>query len=141
MNNQNHALAMKIWPKTKKINLNSYERILIIDHEEKVPFDSEMYFMRFDRKKFSQSTMKKLVSWGLMKEKVRSLVKKCFCVLKWYEKFTFSSFEKFSHFTSFDEMKILRNSNKILSTLKNLKQTLTLCLSSYYPKPKCANEA
>jgi hypothetical protein len=38
MNNQTHPWAMKIQPKTKKINLTSYERILILDHEEKSPF-------------------------------------------------------------------------------------------------------
>ena len=76
-----------------------------------------------------------------MKEKVRSWVKECFCVLEWCEKIKFSYFDKFSHFTHFDEMKILRNSNKILSTLTNLKQTLTLSLSSCSPKLKCKNEA
>ena len=73
--------------------------------------------------------------------KVRSLVKKWFCVLEWCEKFKFYYFGIFSHFTSFDEMKILRNSNKILSTLKNIKQALTLSLSSCSPKLKCENEA
>lgn len=52
----------------------------------------------------------------------------------------FSYFEKFSHFTNFNEMKILGNSDKILSTLKNLKQTLTLSLSSCSPKLKFTNE-
>ena len=70
--------------------------------------------------------------------KIRSLVKKCFCVLEWCEKFNFSYYENFSHFTHFDEMKILRNSITILSTLKNLTQTLTLSLSSCSPMPKCA---
>ena len=90
---------------------------------------------------FSQSTIKKLVSWGSMKEKVRSWVKECFWVLEWCEKIKFSYFDKFSHFTLFDEMKILRNSITVLSTLTNLTQTLTLSLFSCSPKPKCANEA
>ena len=34
LNNQNHAWAMKIWPKIEKMNLTSYERISILDHEE-----------------------------------------------------------------------------------------------------------
>ena len=38
-------------------------------------------------------------------------------------------------------MKNLENSNKILSTLENLKQTLTLGLSSFSPNLKCAKEA
>jgi hypothetical protein len=63
------------------------------------------------------------------------------CVLEWCEKFKFYYFVKFSHFTSFDDMKTRRNSNKILSTLKNLKQTLTLSFSSCSPKLKCANDA
>ena len=92
-------------------------------------------------KNFLQSTMKKLVSWGSMKEKVRSLVKTCFCVLEWCEKFNFSYFEKFSHFTNFDEMRILGNSGKILSTFENLKKTLTLSLLSFSKMIKCANEA
>ena len=50
LNSQTHARAMKIRPKTEKINLTSYERILILDHEETSPILSEMYFMRFDRK-------------------------------------------------------------------------------------------
>ena len=37
MNSQNHARAMKIRPKTEKMNLTLYERILIIDHEEASP--------------------------------------------------------------------------------------------------------
>ena len=37
LNNQTHAWAMKIRPKTEKINLTSYERILILDHEETSP--------------------------------------------------------------------------------------------------------
>ena len=61
--------------------------------------------------------MKKFVSWGSMKEKVWSLVKKCFVFLELCEKFKFSYLEKFSHFTDFDEMKNLDKSNKILSTL------------------------
>ena len=91
--------------------------------------------------KFLQSVMKKFVSWGSMKEKVWSLVKKCFVFWKWCEKFKFSYFEKFSHFTNFDKMKILENLNKILFTLGNLKQTLTLSLSSCSTKLKCANES
>ena len=89
---------------------------------------------------FSQSTMKKLVSRGSMREKSK-VWWKMFCVLEWCEKFKFYYFGKFSHFTSFDEMKILRNLNKILSTLNNLKQTFTLSLSSCSPKIKCVNEA
>ena len=61
--------------------------------------------------------------------------------MKWCDKFKFSYFTMFSRFTSFDEMKILGNSNKILSNIKNLKQALTLSLSSCSPKIKCANEA
>ena len=34
LNNQNHARAMKIWPKTEKLNMTSYDRIFIQDHEE-----------------------------------------------------------------------------------------------------------
>ena len=34
MNNQNHARAMKIQPKTEKLNMTWYDRILILDHEE-----------------------------------------------------------------------------------------------------------
>ena len=34
LNNQNHAWAMKIRWKNEKINLTSYERIFILDHEE-----------------------------------------------------------------------------------------------------------
>ena len=76
-----------------------------------------------------------------MKEKVRSRVKEWFCVLEWCEKVKFSYFDKFSHFTHFDEMKILRNSIRILLALTNLTQTLTLSLSSCSPKTKCTNES
>ena len=34
MNNRNHARVMKIWPKTEIVNLTSYDRIFIFDHEE-----------------------------------------------------------------------------------------------------------
>jgi hypothetical protein len=86
--------------------------------------------------------MKKFVSCGSMKEKSWKFDEKdAFCFLEWCEKFKFSYLEKFSHFTNFDEMKNLENSNKILYTLKNLKQTLTLGLSSFSPKLKCTNEA
>jgi hypothetical protein len=34
MNNQNHARAMKIQPKTEKLNITSYDRIFILDYEE-----------------------------------------------------------------------------------------------------------
>ena len=90
---------------------------------------------------FSQSMMKKFVSWCSMKEKLGRLVKKWFVFWKWCEKFKFSYFEKFSHYTKFDDMKNSWNSTKILSTLKNLKQTLTLNLSSCSPKLKSTNEA
>ena len=36
LNNQNHARAMKIRPKTEKLNLTSYDRIFILDHEETI---------------------------------------------------------------------------------------------------------
>ena len=40
LNSQNHAQAMKIRPKTEKLNLTSYDRIFILDHEETslIPF-------------------------------------------------------------------------------------------------------
>ena len=76
-----------------------------------------------------------------MNEKIRSWVKECFCFLERCETITFSYFDKFSHFTYFDELKILRNSITILSNLINLTQTLTLSLSPCSPKPNCANEA
>ena len=34
VNNQNREWAMKIRPKSKKMNLTSYDRILILDHEK-----------------------------------------------------------------------------------------------------------
>ena len=34
LNNQNHARAMKIRPKTEKLDMTSYDRIFILDHEE-----------------------------------------------------------------------------------------------------------
>ena len=109
--------------------------------KKQVPLNSKMYFTRFDRKEFFTIHDEKVGLMRFNERKVRSLVKKCFCVLEWCEKFKFSYFEKFSHFTNFDEMKNLENSNKIFSSLKNLKETLTLGLSSCSPKIKCANES
>ena len=76
--------------------------------------------------KFSQSMKKKFLSWSSLKEKVEFWWKNAFVFWEWYEKFMFSYFEKFPHFKNFDALKVLGNSNKILLTLKNLKQTLTL---------------
>ena len=90
--------------------------------------------------KFSQSTMKSWSHEVRWMKKIEVAWKNVFCVLEWCEKFKFYYFDKFSHFTHFDEMKILRNSITILSTLTNLTQTLTLSFSSCYPKIKCANE-
>ena len=88
---------------------------------KQVSFNSKMYFMRFDWNKFLQSVMEKCVLWGLMKKKVSSSVKECFMFWKLCEKFKFSYLEKFSHFTNFDEMKNIENSNKILSSIENHK--------------------
>ena len=41
---------MKFRQKLEKINLSSYERFSLLDHNEKVPFDSNEYSLRFDRK-------------------------------------------------------------------------------------------
>ena len=65
--------------------------------------------------------MKKFVLWGSMKEKVWSSMKECFVFWKLREKFKFLYLEKFSNFINFDETKNLENSNKILSSLENLK--------------------
>ena len=142
MNNQTHAHVMKIRPKTEKINLTSFERILILENEETSPIRFGCVFHKIWLKiVFFHNHDENWVSWGSMNEKVRSWVEECFCVLERCEKINFSYFGKFSHFTCLDEMKNLRNSISILSTLTNLTQTLTLCLSSCSPKPKCGNEA
>ena len=59
MNSQNHVQAMKIWPKTEKMNMASYDKIFMHDHEE-------TWFIRF---------------WDFFHE-IR--VKKCFAI--WGEK-------------------------------------------------------
>ena len=136
LNNQNHARAMKIRPKTEKMNLTSYERILLLDHEETSPIQFGYVFHDIWSKLVFTIHDEKLVSWGSMNEKFRSWVEECFCVLEWCEKIKFSYFDKFSHFTNFDEMKNIENLHKILSTLENLKQIVTLTLSSCSPKLK-----
>ena len=48
--NQNHARAMKIRPKTRKMNMTSYDRIFILDHEETCLIRFRDVFMRFSWK-------------------------------------------------------------------------------------------
>ena len=69
LNNQNHAWAMKIQPKTEKLNMTSYDRIFILDHEETCLIQFQDVFHEIQVKIFFlQSVMKKCVSWGSMKE-------------------------------------------------------------------------
>ena len=138
MNNQSHAWVMKIRPKTEKINLTSYERILILDHEEtshirfwdvfheirsKISFHNPRWkvsLMTFDeRKKLEVGWKNAFVSWN----GVRRL--------------------SFLTLTSFHTSHTSMNW-KFLETRSQssqLSQTLSLSLSSCSPKPKCANEA
>ena len=44
LNNQTQAWAMEIQPKTEKMNLTSYERIFILDHEETSPIQLQDVF-------------------------------------------------------------------------------------------------
>ena len=142
MNNQNHPRAMKIRPKTEKLNLTSYDRIFILDHEETSLIWFRDVFHEIRLKIIFYNPWWKSLSHGVRwKKKLEVRWKQMFVFWEWCEKFKFSYFENFSHFTNFDDMKILENSNKILSTLENLKQTLTLSLSSFSPKLKCTNEA
>ena len=128
---------MKIRPKIEKMNLPSYGRFFILDQEETIPSQFQDVFHDIWLKIIFQNPWRKNLSYGVRWKKKLEV----FVFWKWCEKFKFYYFEKFSHFTNFDEMKILGNSNKILSTLENLKQTLTLSLSSCSPNLKCANEA
>ena len=50
LNNQNHAWVMKIRPKTKILNMTSYDRIFILDHEETCLIRFWYVFMRFNWK-------------------------------------------------------------------------------------------
>ncbi|CAF4321246.1 unnamed protein product, partial [Adineta steineri] len=52
---KNHARAMQIQPKTEKINLTSYEIILLLDHNETHPIQFGDVFHEFRSKiSFSQ---------------------------------------------------------------------------------------
>ena len=81
---------------------------------------------------FSQSMMKKLVSRGSMKEKLEVWWKNAFVSWNGVRNLSFLTLESFH--TS--QVSMRWNSNKIFSTLKNLKQTFTLSLSSCSPKLK-----
>ena len=141
LNNQNHAQAMKIRQKIEKLNLTSYDRIFILDHEETCLIQFWDVFHEIWLKMFFYNLWWKSLSHGVQwKKKFEVWWKNALCFEKLHEKFEFSYLEKFSHFTNFDEMKNLENSNKILASLENLKQTLTLGLSFCYPKLKYANE-
>ena len=66
----------------KKMNLTSYKKdfhsISWRNNSHSIPRSISWDSIE---NKFSQSMMKNLVSWGSMKEKVRSWVKECFCIL------------------------------------------------------------
>ena len=93
------------------------------------------------KNKFSQSTMKFFVSWGSMKEKFEVWWKKSLCFENGVRSLSFVTLESFHTSQTSMIWKILENLHKILSTLENLKQNLTLSLPSCSPKLKCANEA
>ena len=67
--------------------------------------------------KFSQSTMKKLVSWGSMKEKLEVWWENVFVSWNGVRILSFHTWKICSHCTNFDGMKNLENLNKFLSSL------------------------
>ena len=81
MNNQNHPWVMKIQPKTEKMNLTSYERIFILDHEETSHIRFWDVFHEFDRKYVFTIHDEKVCLMRFDERKVRILVKKIFYVL------------------------------------------------------------
>ena len=78
LNNQTHARAMKIRPKTEKMNFTSYEIILILDHEETSPIRFWDVFHEIWSKISFHNPRWKGLSHGVRWKKSWILVKKCF---------------------------------------------------------------
>ena len=131
LNNQNHARAMKIWPKTEKLNLTSYERIYILDHEETSLIRFRDVFHEFRLKlSFYNPRWKSLPHGVWWKKKLEVWWKKWFVFWKWSGKFKFSYLEKFSHFTNFNEMKKSKTRTKS-SQLSKISNKLSLLVSPF----------
>ena len=128
LNSQNHARAMKIRPKTKKLNLTSYERILILDNEKTSLIGFWDVFHEIRLKMSFYNLWRKSLSHGVRK-KVWSLVNKCFVFWKLCEKFKSSYLEKFFslHKLRWDE-KILKIQTKS-SLLSKISSKLSLLVS------------
>ena len=142
LNNQNHAWAMKIGPKTKKMNLISYDRIFILDHEETSLILFQYAFHEIWLKISFYNPWWKSVSHGVWwKKKFEVWWKNALCFENGVRSLSFLTLKSFHTSRTSRRWKILENSNKILFTLENLKQTLTLGLSSCSLKLKCTNEA
>ena len=110
MNNQNHARVMKIWPKTKKMNLTSYERILILDHEETSLIRFWDVFHEIQLKISFYNPWWKSLSHGVWwKKKFEVWWKNSLCLRKKWYVFSFHTWKSFSHFTNFNGMKNLEN--------------------------------
>ena len=82
LNNQNHARVMKIWPKTEKMNLTSYERIFILDHEERSLIQFQDVFHEIRLKISFYNPRWKNLSHGVRWKKKLEVWWKMTCVLK-----------------------------------------------------------
>ena len=102
LNIQNHAWATKIRPKTEKLNMTSYDKIFIMDHEETSLIQFRDVFHEIWLKtSFYNLWWKKCVSWGSMRKKVWSLMKECLVFENCVRSLSFHTWKFFSSITNF----------------------------------------
>ena len=122
LDKQNHARAMKIRPKTKKLKLNSYDKIFISDHEKTTLIQFQDVFHEIWLKINFYNSWRKRVSHGVRwNKKFEVWWKNSLCLKNVWDVLSFHIWKSFPHFTNFDEMKNLEILNKILSLLENHK--------------------
>ena len=95
LNNQNHVWAVIIQPKTEKLNMTSYDRIFIQDHEETCLIWFWYVFHEIWVKMCFCNPWWKSVSHGIRWRKRFEVMERMFCVWETSEKFEFSHLEKF----------------------------------------------
>ena len=95
MNNQNHGWMMKIWPKIENLNMTSYDRIFILDHEETCLIRLWDVFHEIRVKIIFYNPWWKVCLMGFDERKSLKFDERMPCVWKMCEMFKFSYLENF----------------------------------------------
>ena len=129
LNSQNHAQAMKIRPKTKKLNMTSYDRIFILDHEETSLIRFWDVFHEIRLKISFYNPWWKSLSHGVQwKKKFEVWWKNASCFRKSVRILSFHTFKGFHTSKTLMRWKILKTRTKS-SLLSKISNKLSLLVS------------